>query len=282
MVSVMRMTVYIDVLLLSNFWVDAALLRASAALTHTPLPRGRWLLGGLVGAAGALAIFLPPMPLFLCMLGRFCLAICMTLTAFGLHGVRFLLRQTAVLFLTSLFFCGIVYAISLWRMPFGFYAQNTVFYADLSLLVLLFGATAAAALSVICARRSGRLPHRAYRLHLRIRDCDFCIPALADTGSTLRDAFSGLPVIICSRDALQAWISHYPNTADAAAECKGFRLIPVQTVAGQTVLPAFQPDSAAIAHGSSAELPLDVMIAVSDADSIGEAAIVPACCVEHT
>jgi len=273
------MTVYLDVLLLSNFWVDYVLLRTTARLTHTAVRPLRMLLGGLLGAVGALAIFLPQMPVLICMIGRLLLTCSMTAAAFGLHSVRHLLRQTAVLYIASLFFCGVIYALSLWKMPVGFYAQNTVVYADLSLLVLLFGATAAAAVSSVFARKSAQLPHRAYQLHLRISGFDLCMPALADTGSTLRDAYSGLPVVVCTKAALHTWLSQYRDAAAAASTRTGFRLIPVRTVAGQTVLPAFQPDYAAIAQRGRNEVPLDILIAISADSDDATPAIVPACCI---
>lgn len=269
------MTIYVDVLLLTNLWADYALLHAAARLTHRPLPRLRGLLAAMLGAVASLTVLLPAMPLPLCLLGRVLLALCICMTAFG---IRQLLRQTAVYFAVSLFFCGMVYALSMLRQPVGYYIQNTVIYADVSLLTLLFGTSAAAAVSSYFARRSAAIPHRQYRLHLRIQHQDFLLPALADTGNTLRDAFTGKPVIVCACEGLSGFVMRYPDAESAAASCRGFRMIPVRTVTGTRLLPAFQPELAAVQREHAGESPVDVLIALTDEKNTP--AVIPAYCVK--
>lgn len=272
----MRMTVYLDVLLLSNFWADYALLRACGKLSGAPLRGLRLTLGGLLGAVGALAVLLPPLPLPVCMLGRALLALLMTLAAFGYHGMRRLIRQTCLFYLLSLLFAGAVYLLLSRMQPAGFYTQNTVQYADLSLTVLLAGTAAAAAVSSFCARRGGSLRKGTYRLHLRIGGCDLSMPALLDTGNTLRDAYSGMPVIVCTEHALAAWLSQFPDPASAAASQKGFRLLPVRTVSGEALLPACLPEHAALCREGEREIPVAAVIAVSQEPGSRAPAIVPA------
>ena len=246
------MTVYLDVLLLSNLWADYALLLACARLTHTPMNRCRGLLGAAVGALSALTVLLPPLPLPVCFLLRILTAAAVCLTAFG---KRRLLRQTAVFLAVSLFFCGVLYAFSAVCRPAGWYLCNTVIY-------------------VLWARRSAAAPPGC-RLHLRLGGKDYLLPAIADTGCTLCDAFTGKPVIVCPVNALADWLKQYPDPETAAASCKGFRMLPVKTVAGTALLPAFRPEYAAlIPETQRAERPADVLIALS-AD-IQTQAVVPA------
>lgn len=275
----MVMTVYLDVLLLSNLWADYALLHTAAALTHTPLPKLRGFLAALLGAVSSLAVFLPPLPLPVCMLGRVLLAGIICGTAFGFRQIRWLMHQTAVFFSASILFCGTLYLIAMLRTPKGWYLQNTFIYADISLLTLLLGTTAAAAVTVYRSRRAAALPHRSCRLHLRLGMQDFMLPALADTGSTLRDAFSGKPVIVCGASELSAWLRHFPNTESAASSSKGFRMIPVTTVTGTKLLPAFSPDYAAVLRPPrNDEYTLDILLALTDTPDTP--AVIPACCLQ--
>ena len=145
------MTIYLDVLLLSNLWADYALLRTTAALTHAPLKPLRCLLAAAVGAVSALSIFLPPLPVPGLLLLRILLAVLLCGIAFGFGNRRLLLRQTAVFFGCSLLFCGAVWLLASRRTPAGWYLQNTVIYADISLLTLLLGTTAAAAIAALVA-----------------------------------------------------------------------------------------------------------------------------------
>ena len=265
------MTVYLDVLLLSNLWVDYALLLASARLTHTPLNRRRGLLGAAAGALCSLTVLLPPLPLPVCALLRLGTAFLVCLTAFGRSR---LLRQTAVFLGVSLFFCGMLYAFSALCRPQGWYIRNTVIYTDISLLTLLLGTAAASGIAVLWARHAASVPCGC-RLHLRLSGTDYLLPAIADTGNTLCDPYTGKPVIVCPAAALAGWLAQYPDAESAAASCRGFRMLPVKTVTGTALLPAFQPEYAAvISETRCAEHPADVLIALTN--EMQTQAVVPA------
>ena len=270
------MVIYLDVLLLSNLWADYALLHAAASLAHLPLPRLRGLLAAGIGAAFALTVLLPPLPAALCLIFRAVAAFAVCAAAFGF---RHLLRTTALFLGLSLFFCGTVYALSRIRAPVGFYTRNTVIYADVSLMTLLLGTALAAGISAYFSRRNAVRQSRSLILHFRISGRDFALHALSDTGNTLRDPFTGKPVAVCAAAALESWLSRYPDTVTALSSCKGFRMLPVRTVTGARLLPAFQPEAATV---SRSECPLaacraDLLIAVSDDAAPETPAIVPAC-----
>lgn len=270
------MTIYLDVLLLSNLWADYALLRTAAAVTHMPLPAGRGLLAAFLGALSALTVLLPPLPLPLCILGRLLSAVLICGVGFGRRG---LLRSAGAFIGVSVLFCGAVFLLAAWRTPVGWYTHNTYIYADISLMTLLLGTAAAAAFAAYRTRRAERLTHRTYRLHLRMGRQDFLLPALADTGSTLCDAFSGKPVVVCSTETLSAWLHDFPDAESAAASAKGFRMIPVRTVAGTKLLPACLPDYAAVLRAEGCgECPVDIMLALTDQPDTP--AVIPACVVK--
>ncbi len=275
---VIGMIIYLDVLLLSNLWADYALLCATAAVTHVPLKRLRGLCAALLGACGSLMILLPPMPPPVCLLLRCILTLAVCAAAFGIRSVRALLRQSAFLTAVSLFFCGAVYLLSHVWEPVGCYTQNTAVYTDVSLTVLLAGTALAAALTTLRTRYRAKANRRNYRILLNIQGRQFSLPALADTGNTLRDAFTGKPVAVCPSYALEAWLNHFPDSVSAAASCKSFRMQPVQTVTGRRLLPLFQPDSAAICRAdiASGTYPVDLLIAISDQSGTEIPVLVPA------
>ena len=272
------MTVYLDVLLLTNFWTDYALLRTAAALTESPLPAFRGVLGAAVGALSALTVLMPALPFPLALLLRALTAFLMCGAAFGFRGKR-LLSQTLWLAGVSLLFCGAVWLTATLRHPSGILMRNGTVYFDFSLLTLLFAVTAAAGISTALTRHRHSLPSGRYRLHLRIGGTDFSVPALADSGNLLRDAFTGRPVIVCGAGLLAPWLVRFPDPDTAAASRPGFRLLPVQTVSGTALLPAFLPESAAVIRTDrpGRETPVDVLIALSRQETAE--AVIPACCV---
>ena len=153
--------------------------------------------------------------------------------------------------------------------------RNTVIYADISLLMLLLGTASASLMTVLWARRSAAAAPGGFRLHLRIGGLDLLLPAIADTGNTLCDAFTGKPVIVCPAHALSGWLRRYPDAVTAAAACRGFRMLPVRTVTGTALLPAFQPEYAGVVpENGGAERPADVLVAVTE--QMQETAVIPA------
>ena len=55
-------SIYVDLLLFLNGFIDALLLSATAALRHLPHTRRRLCLGAAVGALSSLILLLPPLP----------------------------------------------------------------------------------------------------------------------------------------------------------------------------------------------------------------------------
>ena len=261
-----KTVIYLDVLLLSNLWADYALLRTAACITHVKMPRLRGLLAALLGAASALTVLLPPfsVPVSLCF--RLLLTLLICGTAFGFRNLRLLLRQTGVLLALSMLFCGAMYLLSVLFAPQSVTVRNLGMYADISLMTLLGGTAAAAGVTVFLSRRRACQRHRCYRLLLRIQAHDFVLPALADTGNTLTDLFTGKPVAVVSAAALTGWLSGYPDTVTAAMTCAGFRMLPVRTVTGEAVLPAIRPEKACLCKetGAADGVPLDILVALSD------------------
>ncbi len=278
MMTVMRMTVYLDVLLLTNLWVDYAMLCAVSRVSRSPMRGLRGVLGAGVGALSALTILLPHLPLWLTLLLRLLSGCAMTAAAFGFGGIRRFLGRLALLAVISVFFCGTVAAFCQLRRPAGLYIQNSYIYADVSLLTLLFCATAAAAVSSVLSRRAQRSPDGEYQLHLRIGGHDMLMPALSDSGNLLQDSFTGKPVAVCGEAALSHWLADYPDAQTACASQRGFRLLTVHTVAGTELIPACSPDFAAVrGQADREELPVDMLIAVSRSEL--PRAVVPACCL---
>ena len=66
--------------------------------------------------------------------------------------------------------------------------------------------------------------------------CDADTPMLADTGNNLVDPYSGLPIIVCSRQAF----------SDLLPQCqkkqRHYHYVPYGTVSGTSLMPVFQAD----------------------------------------
>lgn len=232
----MEMVIYLDVLLLSNWWADFFLLQTAARMTHTPVRRRRLLFGALVGALCTLVIFLPPMPAAIVWLMRLMGAVLMCSAAFSPCPWKRWLRLLVMLFICGAVFSGVIFTVGQQLAPNGLLQSNGVLYADVSLWVLLLGTAAGSAVSAAAAKRNRQTQTASYRIRMKLRQGEWESEAVCDTGNTLCDPFSGMPVILCHVE------TGGKSAEQIAAAQKGFRMLQVQTVTGQRLLPACMPE----------------------------------------
>ena len=233
-------TIYLDVLLVFNLYVNYILLRLTAGLTHSRLRMGRCLGMSALGSLSTLLILLPPMPVLLSVLCKLLLAVLLCMGAFGWHDRRRLFLCTVCLFSSSFAMAGIMLALST-MCSVRVVHSNSCWYLDVSILHLILFTIAAYILLHTVQYLHERM-HTAdggYRVCIRYRCCTVQLRGLADTGNSLVDFFTGKPVIVC--DA-----AGFAGIDTDAFPPKGFRLLPIATVSGSGMIPVFQPDEVVI------------------------------------
>lgn len=186
------MRIYVDAVFVLNFAVNYLLLRASARLSAAAAVPYRLALGALIGAAYAVAVYLPGckwMTFFLC---KLLIAALMLLTAFG--GKRSTLRVGAVFGTLTLVLCGAVYGVQLLQNGRVHYRGDALFY-PVSFFTLLL---TAAAVSLACRLLLPKLthaPNSVLPVTLRLGTRCVHLTALRDSGNTLTDPIGGEQVL---------------------------------------------------------------------------------------
>lgn len=230
--------IYVDVLLFFNFCVNYFLLRGTAFLTHTPCRIPRCLLSALLGSFSALVILLPPLPLAVNLLIRLGTAAGMNgLLCFGLSR-QTMLRQTIWFFCCSMLFAGFLMFLQQSTNSRRIFLGNQCFYLQLSLPVCIF--CTLLAYGILRFWHAVRMRYRhtdvPYRVYIRIGSETRIQTGLADTGNNLVDPYSGLPIIVCSRQAF----------SDLLPQCqkkqRHYHYVPYGTVSGTSLMPVFQAD----------------------------------------
>jgi len=252
-------TIYIDVLIILNIYVNYFLLKISAKITHSPLKPPRCITASVYGSLFSLLILAPEMNVLISCTVKFAVAVSITAVAFGFHGIKRLALNTLAFFTSNLVLAGSIYAVYTWAEPDFVHFGNTYFYIDFSLLILVF--STAGLYFIVCGIRrfTDRTPENTgcYRVIIRYRDKIISAEGLADTGNTLTDFFSGLPVIICGNDAFSEITGCKPELSDLP---KGFRIIPCSTVSDSGLIPVFRPDETVIVNSLTGERkPVEVM-----------------------
>ncbi|MEM1483854.1 sigma-E processing peptidase SpoIIGA [Oscillospiraceae bacterium PP1C4] len=257
------MAVYADVLIVVNYITNLLLLLASAKILGVIVSRKRICMAALVGAIGSLIIFLPYIGFWFQFIYKLVLAFAMTAVAFGCKSRKHMLKALFVTFTVSFIFAGLMLAASFALAPVGMIFYNGVVYFDISALTLIICTTAAYLLLLLFERIffSRISEKKLYDLTVTVNGKTISLKGLADTGSNLKEPFSGAPVIVCDRTLAQR-IKPEKDT--------GFRIIPCLTVTGEGALEGFRPDKIFITGGGKSIQTSDVYIAASREPITGE------------
>lgn len=266
-------TIYIDVLIILNIYVNFFLLKATARLTHTPLKTVRCVISSAVGSLFSLTIFLPDTNFLVPLLIKLAAAVIITAMAFGVKDRRQTAKLVLFFYLVNFIFGGIIMLFYLTFKP-GFMAfGNTYFYVDFSLLSLVVFT----ALSYFAVTGVRRLMDRGcdgkgkYTVTIRHSGKTVCVDALADTGNTLVDMFSGKPVIICRSDELRGIVDLPAEpTADNAEllyKTSRLRFIPYSTIGNTGMIAVFSPEEVVISDEERGKVrKVDAMIGIETRD----------------
>lgn len=245
-------TIYVDVLIILNIYVNYFLLKTTAKITRTPIKIPRCIAASAYGSLFSLTILLPELPFAFSLLIKLVAAVTVVLAAFGFHSKERFFINSVSFFTVNFLTAGAVYAVYSWLRPEFMHFNNSFFYIDFSLIILVL--STAVLYFAVCTIRTitDRIPDDCgcYRIIVRNGDRVFSLNGLADTGNSLVDFFTGRPVIICGRDSFHQ-ITGAEFDFSQPHIPKGFRLIPCSTISSSGVIPAFLPDEIIIVNDKS-------------------------------
>lgn len=245
----MRQTVYLDVLVAVNFLVDYFLLYAAGQLSASAISRVRLCLGALLGAACSCSILLPPLPAALNCLITIGSCALMTLTAFGFSGWRRFARSMLWVAAVTAGYGGLMLALWLLAEPRGLIINNGAVYIDIPPELLVLATVVCYAITSLYSgqMRKRNLMRSRCRVTITNGGSQVSLDAIVDTGNLLTEPFSGLPVIVAEREALQPVLPEGFDSFDKSGEASagqsppGFRVVPYSGVGGKGIMLAFRP-----------------------------------------
>lgn len=233
------MVIYADVLIVLNIYINCILLCITAKLTHSQLKTVRLLLGSVYGSIYSLTILLPELNNVLSILIKTISAVTIIMVTFGIQNKRRLLINTVTFFTANFIVGGVVYAVYSWLKPEFIHFNNTYFYIDFSLLILIITTSAVYIITSVFQRITDISPDTMYKIIIRYSNITTSIDGLADTGNILTDYFTGSPIIICGENNFELITGTEKSQSNLP---KGFRYIPCETVSDSGVIPVFRPD----------------------------------------
>lgn len=248
------MTVYADVLVIVNLYIDFILLQAVQSFLRLKAGNGRLVLGALAGALCGLTGLLPVPGWLSPLLGGLC-SLAAVAAAFAPIRPGLFLRCWLCAWLASFLLAGFLLFLAQFAPPGYLGMVGGAAYLNLSLPVLFAGTCLAYLVLWLFRRafpRERSLP--LVKLVVQTEKGEAAVFAKADTGCALREPFSGLPVVLCQASALGAAV---PGAAEdylqGRAPREPLRLAPFESLGGRGLLPCFRPRRVAEA-GTGREL----------------------------
>lgn len=203
--------VYMDVVWLVNFVVDAALLATTGWIGRHESARSRILLGALVGSLYSLLLFVPAFPVLTAWPGKMAISVLMVYLGVPCKSWLDLVRMTALYYLVAFVYAGAMMALH-FAIP-GVSVAQGVWLTGQKLAFLIRPSTGLFVGSGVVAtfvlkyvlRRVRRINVQQVMLckvYARIGKLSAEFTGLVDTGNQLRDPISRQPVCLVDADIM--------------------------------------------------------------------------------
>ncbi len=203
-------------------------------ILHINSKMWRIVLASVFAGISTAAVFLPFYTKLFSVIYRFLISILIILIAFGYQGIhKFIVRNLTYIGL-SMLMCASVLTIELLWNPAGCAIYNDVVYFDISPTVLIITTIITHIILSIYQTISQK-----HKLSCKVRTVEISInennqlrfESAVDTGCTLKEPFSGLPVIMLEKEII----------GNAQIPKKEMRVIPYTTAAGSDIIMGFKP-----------------------------------------
>jgi len=261
----MQRVIYADVLVVINVYITYFLLKSTALLTKENPDRLRLFLASLLGGIYSLTVLFPEKVQDFVSVARFAAAAAFVVIAFGFSSPRAFLRLNLSFLFCSFVFAGLMLAIWYFICPAGMYFNGSVIYFDIDLLTLVL-------LTIGCYVFL-KLFERLFRTRAPVNIVFFCkvsykgreceLKAFLDTGNSLKDYFTGKPVIIVNREI---FCREFPGNFELNSDIynEKIRYIFCDTLSGKGLLPAFSPENVHIKGADYDFFTDEVTVALTD------------------
>ncbi len=281
------MEVYLDVIILENIVINYLILMVTMKFSKNRASNLRLLLGSLVGTAYLLLmILLPTMRIYTTILSKILLSMAITAVTFNFTKISAFLKTLAVFYGVTFLFAGAGFAFMYFNQSGGV-VKNGVMMSPLSILNTKWSELAFAIILVLIILRviwdviQSKFLREKLLVSLKIafdsKATDMF--ALVDTGNSLHDPLSNLPVIVVEFSALkellpedirQIFEKQFENdltSITSAISCSSwhsrFRLIPFTSLGRENgMLIGFRPDYIEIGSESDKKGIRDVIIGI--------------------
>ncbi len=264
-------TIYLDVLIGVNLYVNYLLLTLTARFAACHAVHSRIVLGALAGALSSCTILLNIPSVVLSILIKIITAAIMTVISFEIKSRRMFLKVILILNAVTFGFAGAMLGIKNIMSIGGITVSNFSVYLDISPIYLILLTLVCYMLLSLFSKLTARKAEQdsVCRLTISNRGKSVTLDALLDTGNTLTEPFSGLPVVVVGEKCIRHLLPDELTKSDASISnlTGGIRIIPYSSVGGDGLLKGFMPDGITVESNGKKRSTDCVYIAVSNRQS---------------
>ena len=240
--------IYVDILISLNLFINYFILLSVSKFLYLKIKRLRLILGALLGAIYSLYILLPEPNSIFSFFIKILMSISIILVSFKFSREMFL-KIFACFFLVSIAFSGLTLAMWFIFRPKGMIVNNGVVYFNISPIILICSILASYFLLELINRYLGKhvCSDSFCEIKLLWNNKTAKFEAQLDTGNSLKEPFSNLPVVIVDKEKIKNVLpeefdlNNYDKIFDNSSTFS-MRLIPFSGVSQDGFLFGFKPD----------------------------------------
>lgn len=205
------MEIYLDIVILENIVINYLILLVTSRFSKNRTSSLRLFLGSVAGAAYlVLMILLPDTKVYATLLSKFLLSVGMVAITFSFRKLSVLLKTLALFYATTFIFAGAAFALMFFSKDWGI-IRNGVLITPLSFIdakwseLLLAVAVALIIFRVIWDALQSKFIKEKLLVNISIAmgNKSIELPALVDTGNSLHDPLTKLPVVVVEFSAIK-------------------------------------------------------------------------------
>ncbi len=232
---------------------------------HNIKSKYRLLLAALIGAFYSLIILLPYLSRVVLFFISVLYSMFMILIAFGFSSAFSFFKTVAYFFFINFSFAGIMFLLYNLLNNNSILVKNGIVYFDFSPTVFVFLCCVSyfiiRLMQVINLKLNPSNDIFRTQIHIGENYCN--LNAKVDTGNSLVEPFSMLPVIVVNKQSLKAILPQYEQGSIEDATRLKYRMIPFNSVGKDGVLKSFRPDYVSI-YKENKRIKKDAYVAICE------------------
>lgn len=200
------MTIYIDVILLENIFMNYIILYATAIITKIKPNPVRILISSVIGAVYAVITVLRIFEFYSSIIFKVLISFLLVYIAFETKNVKSLLKYVLLFYLTSFTFGGVAFALLYFIKPEQILIKNGIYIGTYPIKIALIGGVVGFVIITFAfhiIKRKIQAKDVFCDISVILKEKTTELKALIDTGNFLKEPITGAPVVVIEEVSLR-------------------------------------------------------------------------------